>query len=104
MAYVSLGSRKRSLGGASALGGSGGGAGGGSGTAFSSAGLGTSMMGMARSTSTALSDSMKPPPGERPSILQASSCPHMHAEACFQLDYAGVLSALSLQGTRLPPL
>ena len=101
MAYVSLGSRKRSLGGASALGGSGGGTGGGSGTAFSSGALGTSMMGMARSTSTA-SDSMKPPPGERPVLLLAPALTCMQRHVV-EFQDAGMLRLLSLQGTRLPP-
>ena len=68
MAYVSLGSRSRPLmsngGGSGTRGGSGGGSGGGAGTGVSSGGVGTSMMGMARSASNASSESMKPPPGK----------------------------------------
>lgn len=100
MAYVSLGSRSRPLtslgGGSGSRGGSGGGSGGGAGTAFSSGGLGTSMMGMARSTSTAGSDSMKPPPGECLPLWQPAAALTWMQAADLDCDKTGMLSALSL--------
>ncbi len=107
MAYVSLGSRKRSLGGGSG----------------SSGRIGRRIRGWLRHRilerwpghqhdghgpvqQHCLSDSMKPPPGElHPSSMPAAALTCMH-KRCVMLWMwnAGLLSVLSLQGTRLPPL